>query len=323
LSRNKPLLTDLMVKYPYAPSSRTFFDDVSLDEALGSGEVQEQALGRVMSSLGQRRYEPHLSEYIEFCSFFAGAFLATQNTFLASRFSKREAAMGKELFAQETPERKPAIMRECFGLDVTRLGNDGNRYSYSATFDGYLSVTSGFEFAKDERWRLVRQPLSGGMVFFSENSLNDFFGDCSQRVVGEGIRNLRAAPFPRQLFGLRDEISKYIPAPKTKVGRSYVYIEELMKHPVSDGRHRLVWLVLAPYLVNVKSLDDKGAIERIESYVSQAGEMRAMKRFVEYNVKRARRNGLMPPTLRKLKAEHPDMFSLLPKEVVALEGRAS
>jgi len=40
-----------------------------------------------------------------------------------------------------------------------------------------------------------------------------------------------------------------------------------------------------------------------------------MKRFIEYNVKRAKRNGLMPPTLSKLKAEHPDIYALLPKEM--------
>jgi len=47
--------------------------------------------------------------------------------------------------------------------------------------------------------------------------------------------------------------------------------------------------------------------------------MRAMKRFVEYNVKRAKRNGLMPPTFTKLRSEHSDLFSLLPKEVLAME----
>ena len=41
-----------------------------------------------------------------------------------------------------------------------------------------------------------------------------------------------------------------------------------------------------------------------------------MKRFIEYNVKRAKRNGLMPPTLIKLKSEHPDIYSLLPREIV-------
>lgn len=50
-----------------------------------------------------------------------------------------------------------------------------------------------------------------------------------------------------------------------------------------------------------------------------AGETSAMRRFVEYNVRRARRNGLLPPTFSTLKTEHPDIYWLLPKEVVAAE----
>jgi hypothetical protein len=89
-----------------------------------------------------------------------------------------------------------------------------------------------------------------------------------------------------------------------------------LKHPVSDGRHRMVWLVLAPYLVNVKKVDDEVAIEKIREFVSVAGETRDLRRFVEYNVRRARRNGLLPPTYSTLKQEHPDVYGLLPKEVV-------
>jgi hypothetical protein len=97
-------------------------------------------------------------------------------------------------------------------------------------------------------------------------------------------------------------------------------VEDLLAHPVSDGRHRLVWLVLAPYLVNVKKFDDETAIEKIRAFVAAAGETSAMRRFIEYNVRRARRNGLLPPTFATLKAEHPDIYWLLPKEVITAEG---
>ena len=71
--------------------------------------------------------------------------------------------------------------------------------------------------------------------------------------------------------------------------------------------------------MNVKKLESDDAIEKIRGFVSVAGETRDMKRFVEYNVRRARRNGLLPPTLSTLKAEHPDLYVLLPKEVLAAE----
>jgi hypothetical protein len=44
-----------------------------------------------------------------------------------------------------------------------------------------------------------------------------------------------------------------------------------------------------------------------------------MRRFIEYNVRRARRNGLLPPTFSRLKSEHPDVYGLLPKEVITAE----
>ena len=106
-----------------------------------------------------------------------------------------------------------------------------------------------------------------------------------------------------------------MPSPKPKTNKGYLYVEDLLAHPVSDGRHRLTWLVLAPYLVNVKKLDDEQAIEKIRAFVAAAGETSAMRRFVEYNVRRARRNGLLPPRFSTLKTEHPDIYWLLPKEV--------
>ncbi len=73
--------------------------------------------------------------------------------------------------------------------------------------------------------------------------------------------------------------------------------------------------MLAPYLVNVRKLEDDEAVEMIRNFVSRAGETRAMKRFIEYNVKRSKRNGLMPPTLDILRTQHADLYSLLPKSI--------
>lgn len=70
----------------------------------------------------------------------------------------------------------------------------------------------------------------------------------------------------------------------------------------------------------MKKLDDEQAIERIRAFVAAAGETSAMRRFIEYNVRRARRNGLLPPTFSTLKTEHPDIYWLLPKEVLAAES---
>jgi len=58
---------------------------------------------------------------------------------------------------------------------------------------------------------------------------------------------------------------KIIDAGKTiaRAKPKYKWIEHLLVSPVDDGRHRLLWLVIAPYLVNVKNLSLEASNFRI------------------------------------------------------------
>lgn len=319
MSYGGPLLSDLVVRYPFASRSRKFFESVPVEEGLASREVVIQTESRLLSALGRARYEPHMSELVEFSSFFAAALVASQDTVLASRFSKKEAERAKEFFIREAGAAKVDILRECFGVQTVRESKD-DRAEYSMPFEAYLGLTSKYEMGKVPQWKLARQELDKGTVRMTDNMVNDFFGDCAQAAVLDGVRNLRRAPFPKQLAGVKASVVQYVPAPRPRAGKGYLYVEDLLKHPVSDGRHRLVWMVLAPYLVNVKKVEDEEAIEKIRAFVAAGGESSAMRRFTEYNVKRARRNGLLPPTFATLKAEHPDIYALLPREVIEAES---
>lgn len=314
------LLSDLELRYPFAPKSRKFFDSMPVEEGLASREVVAQAESRILSALGRSKYEPHISELIEFSSFFAAALVASQDSVLATKFSKKEAERARQFFIKEEPSDKTIAMAECFGLQVQQLDGGDGQPRYALPFEAYLSLVSKNELVKSPKWKLTRQALEHGTVHVTGNLLNDLFGDCAQAAISDGVRNLRRAPFPKQLQGTKNKVMQYVPAQKPKTGKGYLYVEDLLKHPVSDGRHRLIWLVLAPYLVNVKKVEDEEAIERIRAFVAVAGETGGLKRFAEYNVKRARRNGLLPPTFSTLKTEHPDIYALLPKEVVAGEA---
>ncbi len=320
MSHGGPLLSDLELRYPFAPRSRKFFESIPVEEGLASGEVVRQTEDRLLNALGRVKYEPHISELIEFSSFFAAALVASQDSVLASRFSKKEAERARQFFVKEGSGEKVFALSECFGVQFQETNGGDGRVRYSVPFEGYLSLVSKFELTKSPRWKLARQALERGTVNIGDNLLNDFFGDCAQAVIAEGVGNLRRAPFPKQLLETKNKVMQYVPVQRAKTGKGYLYVEDLLKHPVSDGRHRLVWLVLAPYLVNVKRVDDAEAIDRIRAFVAVAGETSDMKRFVEYNVKRARRNGLLPPTFSTLKTEHPDLYSLLPKEVLLSES---
>jgi len=315
-----PVLSDLELRYPFAPQSRKFFESIPVEDGLASRDVIGQTESRLLSSLGRVKYEPSISELVEFSSFFAAALVASQDSVLASRFSKKEAERAKEYFMKEEPRSKAAIIRECFGVGPKLEAMVNDRPRYSMPFESYLALVSKYELAKNPSWKLARQEMDAGTIWMSDNMLNDLFGDCSLAAIADGVRNLRKGAFPKQLLGVKSEVIQYVPSPRPRTNKGYLYVEDLLAHPVADGRHRLTWLVLAPYLVNVKKLDDEQAIEKIRDFVAAAGETSAMRRFIEYNVKRARRNGLLPPTFSTLKAEHPDIYWLLPKEVLAAEA---
>ena len=316
MSLGGPQLSDLELRYPFAPRSREFFHTVTGDLTLSRGLLVDHALKTLMTTLGRAKYEPSMVKDVEFSSFFAAALVASQDPVLTSKFSKKEAERAREYFAVEAPKAKTVALSECFGATSSWEMVD-DRARFAMPFEGYLTLVSRNELGRLPKWKLTRQGLDRGIVRMTDNMINDFFGDCSQGAIGAGVRNLRRGQLPKQLQGVKTRVLQYVPTPRPRTGKGYEYVEELLKHPVSDGRHRLIWLVLAPYLVNVKKVDDEEAIDKIRSFVAVAGETRDLKRFLEYQVRRARRNGLLPPTFSTLRLEHPDVYSLLPKEVVA------
>ena len=307
------MLSQMMVRYPFTPHSRRFFDKLPIEESFSSVEVLRQAESRLLGAVKRQRYERHISELIEFSSFFVSALIASQDQFLGQKFAEMESGAAKDFFATERVQNKPEILKDCFEIKLSP--SEVAAYVYSIPVVDYLRAITKFEL-RSQRWKLVNRPLEKGVVYLTENDANDLFGDLSEKMIYSGVKNLRKVTFPKQLVGIRERIVPYLPPQKVKSGRGYLYIEELLAHPVSDGRHRLTWLVLAPYLVNVKNLEERDAVDRIRTFVAAKGETSSMKRFIEYNVKRAKRNGLMPPTFMKLKSEHPDIYALLPREIV-------
>lgn len=233
MPQEDPVLSQMMIRYPFTPSSRRFFDKLPIEESFSSAEVLRQAENRLLGAIKRHRYEKHISELIEFSSFFVSALIASQDQFLGQKFSEMESGTPKDFFASERTQDKPAILRECF--DVRILLSDMPSYMYSIPVVDYLRGTTKFEM-RSQRWKLVNLPLDKGIVYLSENDVNDFFGDLSEKMIYGGVKNLRKATFPKQLEGIRERIVPYLPPQKVRSTRGYLYIEELLGHPVADGQ---------------------------------------------------------------------------------------
>ncbi|HYB75764.1 MAG TPA: hypothetical protein VEC08_02285, partial [Nitrososphaerales archaeon] len=204
MSYNLPRLTELELGYPFIPQSRTFFESIPIEDGLASKEVIRQAESRLLNALGRARYEPHLSELVEFSSFFAAAIVASQDGYLTAKFASREGERSKGHFVGQSSGSKVAIVEACFGIHIGVHEGEGfelrqRQPSYSLNFEDYLALVAKAGLSKGSRWKLARQPLEGGIVYLSDNTLNDLFGECAQSAVAEGTKNLRRAVFPKSL----------------------------------------------------------------------------------------------------------------------------
>jgi len=283
-----------------------------LAEVIKSDAVIEQARMRLMSSLNRARYDPHPSMEVEYPSFIVAALVASQDSGLATKFALREASEARHNFARERVAEKTDLMARLFDVKITQT-----KKGFSVPFQVFLLAASKYglvETSKSPRWKLVNLGLEGGLIHFSDDALVDLFKDLSMCSVLEVVKRARTVSFPEALRPFLESVMRYVPpGPKGKGPKQgYRWVEDLLQHPIPDGRHRFVWMVLAPYLVNVKKVSDEEATQKIKEFAGVSGDKSDMLRFIKYQVKRARRNGLMPPTIAKLKSRHPDLYALLP-----------
>ena len=141
------------------------------------------------------------------------------------------------------------------------------------------------------------------------------------RGIIEGEGSKKALPV-KEWFKSQDENEpglKILSYGKVKEGREggYGWIERLLEKPVDDGRRRLLWLVIAPYLVNVKGFPIDEAIHQAYNYLLKCSEIRPIRedprKLAEYYVNYAARTGLKPVSLQTLKTrnEYSELWKIL------------
>ena len=116
----------------------------------------------------------------------------------------------------------------------------------------------------------------------------------------------------KELF--RPEHTKSIIA--SSASADYSYIASILLHPVTDGRHRLLWLVLAPYCVNVLKMSEDDAVELLSQYFDECDKIEPTdidESFIQFHVNRAAAIGLMPPKLENIEDKDPDLAEILTK----------
>ena len=95
---------------------------------------------------------------------------------------------------------------------------------------------------------------------------------------------------------------------------TYAYIPKLLMHPVHDGRMRLLWLVIAPYVVTILKQPRDKAEEFCREYIQRCHELtpctkvlNAISEQVDHSIV----NDLKPPRLETLEQSDPDLYEII------------
>lgn len=321
-------IDDDLINYPFLRRAREVIAEMSPeDKGLPRSEIIDQARYRMDRAVrnvdmdiqrvrGWPQYRDFVSRtqrvdvsntIVEFYSFFVAVQASSKNSFLTTCLGKSEAQRSKAHFIREGMEDELRVFQEATSLIFTPEPNS----LFGCPVEVYLAFGSQYGLFEVPAWKLCNLPLGGGMIHFSQNHIKDLFTSVVNSLMTSGMQALRNQPVRADVLELVQQLEPQIP--KT-VGRraNYDYIEEILKHPVSDGRHRLTWLVLAPYLVNIKGFGEEAAIETILQYLGNT----RYRQFVRSNVRRAARQGLLPPSKSTLKSRHADLYEILNREAL-------
>jgi len=328
-----------LVKYPFLRSARDFLLTYPLDEVVKSvyKPILDQARYRLtlakdnpsfdiqnVRKLGYQSYErwsgdtKSPEDVIEFYSYFVAVLASKNEPFLTQALARTEAARAHAFFVKEKPPQQMiSLFNEAAGLQFKvgfeTLRGGEVRTVITCPFENYLEVATDYELTREPRWQLVNLRLRGGFVFFSVNNIKDLFAALVQGLMISGMRSLRSAPVPDFVRLLVDEFRPLIPRPPPRGQTQFDYVKRLLEHPITDGRHRVIWLILAPYFTTVKGMDEASATDAVLAYI---GDPR-YKQFIRYNVRRAMRSGLFPLSEQSIRRKHPDIMAVLPKGVLA------
>jgi hypothetical protein len=147
-------------------------------------------------------------------------------------------------------------------------------------------------------------------------------------IVAESSRPQRFKPieihFGLSLMGRLKAIDAEMtgkPKPEHGFNRgtsSNEWIERLLSRPLGDGRHRALWHVLSPYLVNVRKMTFDQSEVVLEEYFTKCNGIQPLqpsissfKGIIHYYLKVAEKDGYPPWRLQTIERQDPQLFGIL------------
>jgi hypothetical protein len=182
---------------------------------------------------------------------------ALNNPYLMDIYIKAEA---KRSIIAMTTDNENNIKKLCVELGFN-IEMDNRKFNVKVT--DFLNAISNIN-----SYKLINQPLKSGFIIMDIQEFAGMLEGIIYEKIKIGLPILKK-DIPKMLLGYANEIK--IPKPKIEINtsRSEEWIEKLLANPIPDVRQRVVNLILAPYLINVKKLDVELAYKIIVEYIDK------------------------------------------------------
>jgi len=152
--------------------------------------------------------------------------------------------------------------------------------------------------------------LIRGIVRLDHERAKLFAGDVAYTLATKGLP-LDPSKIPRRYADYaRRAVPVRRPSPvKTK---GYSFMEAILSASgIPDGRKRIIFFWLAPYLVNVKGLTPEEAVSVLNEWLSRQGGTKIPTSWVKNEVILAKRKGIRPWSLKKVESTDPGLVKML------------
>ncbi len=229
------------------------------------------------------------------------------------KFAAAEAARSRDAL-DVSGSRDLLRLSEELGIAISPSSLNEYKVSFLAVLR-YMSSVPGFSLSNFR--------LHGGDVIMSRRDAADLLESVIFRRILLGLP-IKHSDLPQQVITRSKTIVQPIVTIKPVAGGNRAWIDRLLETPIPDVRHRVVNLVLAPYLINVRGMTEDDAFKVISSYIERCKALdpntRINDSYIRYQCSYARKKGLRPLSLVRAKELLGDYVDFdMPKEKVVMK----
>jgi DNA primase large subunit len=291
---------DIAYKYPFsseAKSSLSLINVKNFDkEGAKLGKLRvEEALKNSAIEYSPTPFTDLKKKYL-LSYIYARMLVSTLDKYSIEKYVRAEASRSRKALESDTPNNLISI---CTQLDIDVHTND-SKY--------FINIYQFLANSKRSRVNLVNQQLHSGNVYLNLNDLSKIAEAAIYRKISEGLP-IKKELLPKEIFDLAKSLHAYTSTNTITLrnipNERYSWIEDLLKNPISDVRHRTINLILAPYFVNVLKLDEDKAASEIIKYIEKCKAINpdtdVNERYIRYQCAYAKKRGLSPLSISKAK----------------------